>query len=448
MTLKTNVSTVSVYNSSFPGMASKSPSLPYRVPVRKLFFAANMPLMTPPSMPVGSVVPASGVAGSAVDTLGVHVHFFTPGDGHPLTTVTDLDRIQQAGFRRVRMDILWSQVEQRPGVFDFTKYDWIIQGLLQRGIRPMVILGLGNPLYNRDLSIQPASTAAAFSRYARETVRHYRGQGLLYELVNEPNHPDFWKPQPNAIDYASLALFLLPQLRQIDPNARFVSPSTAGAPLGYLEACFRSGLLNVVDGVSIHPYQTFHKFPPYKRIPEAFEQECQQARVLIDRYSPPGKHIPLLLGEWGYSSIPGEVDQNTQANFQVRQALLGLMYGSPVNIWYDWKGDIDGSYRPNEKEHNFGMVGYPPYVPFDPNFAKPSYYAMRELSQALNGKNFSGRLNTANPQDYLLAFRDGKQTTIAAWTTDFPHAVAAVGKPLLLTGKPTYTTFLALSAFS
>ena len=381
---------------------------------------------------------------STTDSLGVHVHFFKFGDGRPLVNDHDLDMIRMAGFRTVRMDILWSEVEKQPGVFDFRKYDWAINGLLKRGIRPMVILGLGNSLYTKGLSIQPPQAQLAFERYAKETVQHFKGKGLIYELVNEPNKQEFWQPQPNVNEYMQLANRLLPQLKQIDPQAFIAAPSTAGAPLDFLEACFQRGLLNIVDGVTIHPHQSYRPEPNTNWPPESFEQEYQQTRALMDRYSPPYKKIPLLLGEWGFSSANGELDEQTQANYLVRQALLGMMHGTPVNIWYDWKSDIAGGANPFEKEDNFGVVS-PQRQP------KAAYYAMQELVNNLKDHGFVRQI-PAPVGDYILEFSPGiklspypvSQRTLVSWTTREPHTIKLIGpnkQPirLTLTQKPQYS---------
>jgi len=384
--------------------------------------------------PINRLRPISSPLAPALDSAGVNVHFFTTKEGYPLTTERDLDAIQQAGFHRVRLDLLWSQVEKKPGSFDFKAYDEVIRGLLKRGIQPMIILGLGNPLYANDVSIQDPKAALGFERYAKEAVKHYQGFGLIYELVNEPNHPLFWKPEPNAQEYMNLAKDLLPKLRVIDPTARFVAPSTAGAPRDYLERCFQQGLLNDVDAVTIHPYQTFYPDEPKVRPPETFEREMRQTRTLIDCYAPKGKHIPIILGEWGYSSIPKEVDEKTQANYLVRQFLLGAMYGSPVNIWYDWRGSSDGAYVPGDKESNFGLVRND-----GPSSPKLAYFSMQELSKSLYGKRFTGRF-PSQENDYLLRFTDSRgRSTLASWTSGVSHTVMLGKKPVLLTGKPGYT---------
>lgn len=346
--------------------------------------------------------------------------------------------LKMAGFRRVRMDLLWREVEKQPGIFDFRKYDWAIQGLLRRGIRPMVILGLGNPAYSPDLTIQPPLVQAGFERYAEAAVRHFKGFNLIYELVNEPNHPEFWQPKPDVTEYMRLANRILPRLKAIDPGAFIAAPSTAGAPLPFLEACFRQGLLSLVDGVTIHPYQAFYDSPPKNRIPESVDREYQQTKALIQRYAPLGKQIPLLLGEWGYSSAIGEVSEQEQGMYMVRQALLGMMYGAPVNIWYNWKGGIQGQGpNPADKELNFELL-HPNMVP------KPAYFAMCELTRRLGDKQYVGR-QPALPGDYILKFNQPNtmplQTTYACWTIQPPHRINLNGRTVLLTARPNYQDF-------
>lgn len=374
----------------------------------------------------------------ANDALGVNVHFFRLGDGFPLVTERDLDMLQQAGFRRVRMDLLWREVEKQPGVFNFQKYDWAIQGLLKRGIRPMVIIGLGHPSYSPGLTIQPSWVQAGFERYAEETVKHFKGLNLIYELVNEPNHPEFWQPKPDAAEYMKLAKRLLPRLKSIDPNAFIAAPSTAGAPLPFLETCFRQGLLSLVDGVTIHPYQAFYELPPKNRIPEFVERDYQLTQALIQKYAPPGKQIPLIFGEWGYSSALNEISEQQQAIYMTRQALLGMMYGTPINIWYNWKGGIEGqSSDPTNKELNFELV-HTNLVP------KPAYYAIGQLTRRLSNKQYAGK-EPSLPGDYILKFTNSQmspsQTTYACWTIQPPHWINLMGRMILLTPKPCYQDF-------
>ncbi|MBK9389972.1 MAG: hypothetical protein IPN68_07195 [Bacteroidetes bacterium] len=88
--------------------------------------------------------------------------------------------------------------------------------------------------------------------------------------------------------------------------------------------------------------------------PETAVEDYKKIRELITRYTTDGKPgIPIISGEWGYSSSSKGVALETQAAYIVRMQLSNLLYGIPFSIWYDWKNDGPD---PEEHEHNFGSV--------------------------------------------------------------------------------------------
>ena len=381
-------------------------------------------LMVSPSLQFSAAYKPTSIS----QAQGVAVHTTRPSDGAALMTARDLDAIADAGFKTVRMDMLWGQVEKQPGVFDFSRYDELIDAMTVRGLKPMVILGLGNDLYAEGLTAKGPQTAQAYQRYATEAVKHFAGKGVTWELVQSPDVEYFWQSGPNPNEYFSLVNPILPTLHQLDPSGHFIAPSVAGDKPEFLETLFRNGLLNQVDAVSIHPYQA-------PEAPEHFWQQAMQAKQLIERFSPPGKTIPLITGEWGYSTALGQsTDEQTQANYLVRQALLSKLLNSPLNITYDWKGSINGPNRsvPNDKEDHFGVVSYGVKP-------KPAYWAMREMTKTLAGQTLQGRILTPNADDYLLLFAGNGQKTLVSWTAaDQPRVVSLDGHSLTLSGKPTY----------
>ncbi|MEH7170263.1 hypothetical protein V7088_27690, partial [Priestia megaterium] len=66
--------------------------------------------------------------------FGVSIHY--PDDR------IDTDLIKDAGFKIVRKDIFWSQIEQVKGVYDYsaTGYDGLTNSLIENEIRPYYIL--------------------------------------------------------------------------------------------------------------------------------------------------------------------------------------------------------------------------------------------------------------------------------------------------------------------
>lgn len=334
------------------------------------------------------------------DGVGVNIHF-TAGHGK------DLDLIAAAGFRVVRMDFFWAAIEREKSQYDWSDYDALTADLERRGLRPYYILDYSNPLYEKaGASPQHPDSVAAFARWAGAAAAHFRGRGVIWEIWNEPNG-GFWKPKPDATQYTALALATVKAIRAADPEACIVAPACAGFDWNFLEAVCQSGLLTYLDAVSVHPYRGGP--------PETAAQDFARLRALIARHAPPGKTIPILSGEWGYSSHTGGVSLETQAEYLARQQLSNLLNGIPISIWYDWKNDGND---PAENEHNFGTV-YPDLRP------KPACFAIRTLTGELSGCRIAERHNTGNPNDFVLLLTNATgQIKLAAWTTGNPHRVS------------------------
>ncbi|HUU69511.1 MAG TPA: cellulase family glycosylhydrolase, partial [Planctomycetota bacterium] len=136
----------------------------------------------------------------------------------------DLDMIQAAGFRFIRMDFTWQGIEKEKGKYAFEPYDQLTDGLEKRGIRALYILDYSNPLYEKERSVQTDEGRAAFARFAATAAERYKGRGIVWELWNEPNI-FFWQPQPSTDAYMALAKAAFPAMRAADPNAFLVAPA-------------------------------------------------------------------------------------------------------------------------------------------------------------------------------------------------------------------------------
>ena len=374
--------------------------------MRALALLLGVLTMTAPLLAGGLPAP------TVPDGLGVNIHF----TGAP---ERDLELLTEAGFRFVRMDFAWQSVEREPGRYDFAPYDQLTAALARRGVRALYILDYSHPRYEAAQSVRTAEGRQAFARFAAAAAARYRGQGVIWELWNEPNI-GFWQPQPSVDDYMALAHAVFPALRQADPGAVCVAPASAGVPLDFLEACFQRGLLELVDAVSVHPYR--------RQPPETAAEDLARLRALIARYRPDRPDLPVISGEWGYSCAWDGFDADRQGRYLPRQFLSNLALGLPLSIWYDWHDDGPD---PKEPEHHFGTVTLD-YAP------KPAYLGMQRLAAALRGLRCLKRLESA-PEDYLLAFSDGRRLVVAAWTAGEPHPVPVLpGEPTPLTGEVQY----------
>lgn len=359
----------------------------------------------------------------ATDGLGVNIHFTDPRPG-------EVEMIAAGGFRWVRMDCHWADIEKEKGVYDFSAYDRLLDALKPYGIRTLFILDYAHKFYDDGLPPHTDAGRQAFANFATAAVKRYRGRGILWEMWNEPNIKQFWKPKPNADDYSKLAIATGKAIRAAAPGEKYIGPATSRIDMPFLEACFKAGLLNYWDAVTVHPYRRFD--------PESTAEEYAKLRAMIAHYAPKGKRVPIYSGEWGYSDIATGLTTDLQGEYLARQWLHNIANGVTLSIWYDWHDDGRDT---SEKEHHFGTVLFPYNAGRTPVYdAKPAYNAARRLTAELVGYRFVKRLQVGAADDYVLEFARGKQKKLAYWTrANETHTVPLTGgRSLKLTDEPRY----------
>jgi hypothetical protein len=338
----------------------------------------------------------------ATEGLGVNIHFTEAKPG-------ELKMIADAGFRWVRMDFVWEVTERERGRYDFSAYDHLLKELEANNLRALFILDYGNSLYTDGKSVRTAEAQAAFARWSVAAAKHFAGRGVLWEIFNEPNVPLFWPPDPKADEYVSLAAEVSRAFRREVPNEKLIGPATSKIDLPFLESVFKASVSSNWAGVSVHPYR--------QADPESAAVEYARLRELISRYHPHNSEqsLPIISGEWGYSSIWRGMTDETQAAMLAREFLTNIANGIPLSIWYDWRDDGTDA---KEIEHHFGLVRHQYQTGraevYDP---KPAYLAAKTLTTQLNGYRFVERISAGNNGDYVLVFTKGSNRRMVAWTT-------------------------------
>ncbi|HSZ59090.1 MAG TPA: beta-galactosidase [Tepidisphaeraceae bacterium] len=337
--------------------------------------------------------------------LGVNIHFTDPRPG-------EMEMLARAGFKWVRMDFAWSGIERRKGEYDFSAYDRLVKALDEHHIRPIFILDYSNRMYDEGLSPHTDGGREGFAKWAAASAVHFKGRGVVWEMYNEPNI-GFWKPKRNFDDYAKLAVAVGKALHEAAPDETYIGPACSTMDFKFLETCFKAGCLEYWSAVSVHPYR--------QKNPETVAADYARLRELIERYTPSGKKIPIVSGEWGYSSAWKKYDEARQAEYLPREMLANIASGVRISIWYDWHDD---GTKTTDAEHHFGTVHYPyesgkPQV-YDP---KPTYRAMEELSSELAGCVLVKRIDLGKDADWALLFRGPQGEKVVAWTTGEAHAM-------------------------
>ena len=377
--------------------------------------------------PHPSIPPIGSLSG-----LGINIHFTDPRHG-------EMEMLAAAGFKWIRNDLAWGGTEREKGKYDFSAYDRLVATLEKYHMHAVFILDYGNRLYDDGQPPRSEEARAAFARWAMAVVSHFKGKGCLWEMWNEPNISQFWKPKPNVEEYIALAKSTGQALRdaglinpgnsdksanQVTTNGTtsgstaeskpssdssqirnsteaFIGPATSEIGFPFLEACFKAGLLDYWDAVSVHPYR--------QTAPETVEEDYRTIRQLIRKYAPKDKVIPVLSGEWGYSTAWKDFDEDRQAKYLARQFLTNIANDVPLSIWYDWHDD---GTDPKDGEHHFGIAHHEYYEGRDPVYdPKPAYEAAKTLMTQLAGFEFRMRVSSVfvgSGDDYLL-FSNGHE---------------------------------------
>ncbi len=102
----------------------------------------------------------------------------------------------ESGLTLVRIFVIWNDIEHRPGVWDFSKYDWLYDAAAANGIKIVTTLcsedpvGWRNdgPFYHNRTNLDDPRVRQNAAEYIRRVVTRYRShpaQGV-WLLMNEP----------------------------------------------------------------------------------------------------------------------------------------------------------------------------------------------------------------------------------------------------------------------
>jgi len=341
-------------------------------------------------------------------------------NAHDVMDRRDLDIARDAGFSAVRLDLAWASVERAPGVYDFSQFDAFIPALAARGLRLHLIVDYTNDLYPALDSQQfRTTTVPAFAAVARAFARRFAGNGISYEVWNEPNLERFWPPSVGASGFATLCNAAIAALHEGDPRAKVSTGGLAGFDSDFLTNILADGAGQGADAIGVHPYR--------REGGESVGYDLLRFRTLVSKQASPVP--PIWSTEWGYSSTwegdgHGAAERMRQAQLVAREVLSGWAVGFPLIAIYSLRDD---GTDPTNAEHNFGLI--------ETNYTeKPALAAVRTLAQSARGHGLVGLLDTGLSKLHALKYEGSGDTVIALWseygaravTVDLPSEATAV----------------------
>jgi hypothetical protein len=160
----------------------------------------------------------------------------------------ELDRMKEAGIGWVRADFTWGTFEPKDGQFRFDRYDKVVDAALARGINILPIF-----CYNSPWAGFAHENLDAWARFVRKVTERYGDRLRYWEVWNEQNI-SFWKPEPDAQQYATLLEVTHRTIKSVSPRLQVMYGGTAGIPLKYIRQTFEFGAAKHFDVMAIHPY--------------------------------------------------------------------------------------------------------------------------------------------------------------------------------------------------
>lgn len=299
------------------------------------------------------------------------LHMDMTFEQNPKRRAAVLRAVIAVGAQVSRNSLLWSRVERKPREFDWSVPDTVIADLTTAGIEPLLVL-YGSPSWangaprgvNRPELFVPSDDdqfsawVQSYREFVRLAVHRYRDRVHRWEIWNEPNEENFWKPHPNARQYGRFFSTIRDTIVTQQPAADVavgglsgISRTTpAGIPaLEFAQQLFEEGVS--LANIALHPYTTLTR--ETSSSPHA---EFSAIERLHQRFG-----VDIWVTEWGWSSE--EVGNKRQADLvgtslkllrssypYVEIATLFLDHDRPPRFFY---GLFDENLRPKPAAETF-----------------------------------------------------------------------------------------------
>lgn len=346
--------------------------------------------------------------------------------------------------RMFDLGVSWIRIGQYENSSDQTSWDWIeqkrgvlaapphlddeVDSLIDNGVKVQVQLLYGNPMYtspagklpdsitpepgtfhNDDRSLYSVFYApttpdqiAAFTRYVRWMVNHFRGRIHYWALWNEEDI-GYWNPWGNPEEYGRLLKAFVPAVHETDPEAKVIYGGLADPSRDFakrsLDAC------QCASGIDVFAY---HTYPGYGQNmnPEtmdygAYGTESPRAlREMVRHY--PGIRPDIVFWDDEFNSIGAwkGSDDSVQAKYIPRGLLYNWAQGVRTFVWLLAPG-TDG----NEFE-DFGILHGLTYHTWDFS-PRPVFYTLQNTNALFSDTKLDPSITIHAPEIPALHRQSG-----------------------------------------
>jgi hypothetical protein len=278
--------------------------------------------------------------------------------------------------------------------YHFGPYDRVVSREVRNHIHILGLLDYNNTFNGGDhIGMRHRliySLVSDFVRFAYAVAYHYRHSIFAWQVWNEPNLKQYWKPYPSAWDYAYLLRRTYTAIKNANPKARVVigGPSASDPhAIDFLHAVAADN--GYFDDVALQPYS-------YVPTADVFQQVSRLRHF----------HKPIWFSEIGWAGRTGCVtcgDQAAETTYLATIFLLSAVSAVSHVFWYDFRDDgTRRTYR-----DNFGLVKCD-------LGAKPAYRAFVLGAKLLNRATLIG-IGRINADLSIYQFRNAGINFFAVW---------------------------------
>jgi hypothetical protein len=297
------------------------------------------------------------------------------------TQAAQFSAMKSIGITSVRVDANWRLVQPTgPSDFNWAALDQEVKSIRSAGMSVDLIVD-GCPSWaaipdaRNDMFAQPESSAQ-FAIWAAEVAARYRNMGVKYfEIWNEPNINEFWRPRPDPTAYTADLVAAYASIKAVDPAAIVISGGLAPAsdngvnytPVTFVTDMYLDGAKGSFDYLGDHPYS-------YPLLPDTYNPGSQWSEM--DETNPSIRSIMIANGDSSKKIWITEFGEPTTGRpgvsptAQSETLTEALVYASKKD-WiaafyiYSWR---DSSATPT-RSSSFGLES------FNGN-PKPAFYAV------------------------------------------------------------------------
>jgi hypothetical protein len=287
--------------------------------------------------------------------FGMHFHKLDSGTSWPRAAGVGSWRLWDAR-------VIWPDIEAQRGQRDFSKLDRYMA--MADLLKLDVVMGLGmTPTWasarpSEKAPYRPGATAepreiADWEYFVTAVAKRYSGRIKSYDIWNEVNAgAGFFTGTPQAMLELQRTAYV--RIKEIDPNAVVISPSSVGwsaHQLKWFEDYLALGAGRYADVISYHFYL------PRER-PEGMIILIGKVRDIMKRQglaakplwnSESGYRVDLGQGDRAVATDPSwpKLDETTAAAYVVRALVIGWLSGLSRYYWYAWDNPEMGFLRPD-----------------------------------------------------------------------------------------------------